>query len=425
MDISVIPMQTQSAVQACEPTAADSSNAFSKEMESALSANGADTKAMPEAPDTGTDVEVKPAGDEAKGPEEDIRSAITLFFPQYIPQAGAASVNDAGQTDGASSDGKVLKAEPGGQSAPASECAVLEDGALKDGVVSAPEATASASGYPETVVKPAVADDIIELYDIVQEEVEVKASEAPEKGIKKEAVHEKDGLTAIPGEPIELEPITDEKGVELVKSDTEVKTAAVAVPAAIGSEGGSNNTGDDAKHKDSGQNCLKGAQGPVPAAQARVEEVTPEKAAAKVSYPDIYEKLRSGVKMSIAREGGSVRMSLHPEHLGEMRITLSIEDKSVKAEVLVENNTVKEILSSDTGRLKEIFSQNGLTLEQYSIGLNTPSEREGYQGAGAGNCAGFGNGGNDFNFKDNGRGGDETETACQKRGVKTGIDIFI
>ncbi|MBI5491400.1 MAG: flagellar hook-length control protein FliK [Deltaproteobacteria bacterium] len=380
-------------------------------MDSALSANGANTKAVPEAPETGADGEVKPVRDEAKGPEEDVRNAITLFFPQYIPQAGAASVNDAGQTESAPADAGVLQAEIDGQADQASE--------------SAPEATASASGYRETVVKPAdnraaVAEDIIELDDIVQDEVEVKASEAHGKGIKKDAVDEKDGLTTVPGEPIELEPITDEKGAETAKADTEVKTAAAVVPAAIGAEGGSNNTGGDAKHKDNGQNCLKAAQGPVPAVQLRVEQVTPEKADAKVSYPDIYEKLSSGVKMSIAREGGSVRMSLHPEHLGEMRITLSIEDKSVKAEVLVENNAVKEILSTDTGRLKEIFSQNGLTLEQFSIGLNTPSERDGYQGAGGG----FG--GSNNNFRDNGRAGDEAETAPYQKAVnRTGIDIFI
>lgn len=397
MEISTISILTQSG-QASEPAAVDKgSDAFSKEMDSAISADKADAKAAPDARDAGSNEEVKPAGNEDKGQKEDVQNVAMIFLPQYTQTVTASPDGNAGQTGTA----------PG----------ALDALALKEGEGPAQEA-APAIGKPAengTAVKDAGVNGVFALDDAIKDAIEVK----DEKVIKKNTLPEKEILKTAPDRPMEIEPVTHEKGVEVVKTDVDVKTASGIAVAQTGAEGAPNNTGDEAKHRDSSRNYLKEVQGTVSTVQSRVEEVLPEKAPAKVSYPDIYEKLNNGVKMIVAREGGSVRMSLHPEHLGEMKITLSIEDKSVKAEVLVESNAVKEILSSDTNRLREIFSQNGLTLEQYSIGLNTPSEKDGYQGAGGR----FGSG-ND-SFKENGRAAVEETAPYQKANNRTGIDIFI
>ncbi|MBI2413565.1 MAG: flagellar hook-length control protein FliK [Deltaproteobacteria bacterium] len=143
---------------------------------------------------------------------------------------------------------------------------------------------------------------------------------------------------------------------------------------------------------------------------------------------DLFEKLDTGVKMSV-QGNGSVRLELSPEHLGDLEIKLKIEDTRVAAEIRVESAEVKALLDADSGRLKEIFSSNGLTLDKYTVEVDMNSMR--------GKTESNGNFSNCFQENASGRNGygrkpwtgeAEVETAFGNRyestGKKGGIDIF-
>lgn len=85
----------------------------------------------------------------------------------------------------------------------------------------------------------------------------------------------------------------------------------------------------------------------------------------------VFERLSAGVRMSLGENGKEVSLSLAPEHLGSLHIKMSIEESSVKARIIVENEAAKTILDSDSGRLREVFARHGLTLDKYTVELGT------------------------------------------------------
>lgn len=98
---------------------------------------------------------------------------------------------------------------------------------------------------------------------------------------------------------------------------------------------------------------------------------------------DIEEQLGEAVRISVRNGGGEVRMKLNPEHLGELAIKLSISKGAVTAEITAESLEAKALLESNSTILKDSLAQQGLTLRECVISVNSrmeaglPERREG------------------------------------------------
>ncbi len=97
------------------------------------------------------------------------------------------------------------------------------------------------------------------------------------------------------------------------------------------------------------------------------ESVTETKSLSSAERIEVYEKFAAGVRMSVSNNGGEVRLSLRPDHLGNLNIRLNIDESVVKARILVESAAVKDVLDNDAGALRDIFARNGLVLDRYSV----------------------------------------------------------
>ncbi|MFQ5737352.1 MAG: flagellar hook-length control protein FliK, partial [Thermodesulfobacteriota bacterium] len=191
-----------------------------------------------------------------------------------------------------------------------------------------------------------------------------------------------------------------------------------------------------------GQAASKPVQMP-PAALINTGQVSNEPApveARPLTGPEraeVFGKVSAGVRMSVARDGGEVRLNLRPEHLGRLDIRLKIDEKLVKARIQVESAAVKHVLDSDSGALKEIFAKSGLVLDRYSVEVAPKAfsaAGNGYGGGGLSdfsNPAGFsGDGGNRGAYgKGFGMGpdnGNETTATGTDGGNyrRTGVDLF-
>ncbi|MBI1911757.1 MAG: flagellar hook-length control protein FliK [Deltaproteobacteria bacterium] len=144
---------------------------------------------------------------------------------------------------------------------------------------------------------------------------------------------------------------------------------------------------------------------------------------------EVYEKFDKGLKMSLAQSGKEVKLSLHPEHLGELRIKMNVEENIVKAEIMVDNASVKSILEADSAKVKEIFTQNGMNLEKYTVEVNqqgfqmSDNRSSGNEWERAGNFKGQAA----FNYGKE-EAGIEPENIRQygvNRSLQNGVDIFI
>ncbi|MBI5642839.1 MAG: flagellar hook-length control protein FliK [Deltaproteobacteria bacterium] len=199
----------------------------------------------------------------------------------------------------------------------------------------------------------------------------------------------------------------------------------------MGDEGG---TGEfDMKKTEAALDARFGLTGAVNENKNPFEAVLEAKIA-PVESGDLYEKLDQGVKMTI-RDGGEVRLKLNPEHLGELNIKLNVAEGRVSADVLVDSADVKAMLDADSGRLKEIFSSNGLTLEKYTVEVNTG-------GTDLNDARHSGSGSWDNRGASEGRGGERLsfnniesrvepkaeplyKRAYESRGGNGGVDVFI
>lgn len=92
---------------------------------------------------------------------------------------------------------------------------------------------------------------------------------------------------------------------------------------------------------------------------------------------EVFERFGEGVRFSASNGMKEVRIAMHPEELGGVTIRLRVDNNTVSAHILVESQAVKGIFDSDTGRLRDIFAQNGLDLDNFSVEL---SSGEGFSG---------------------------------------------
>lgn len=171
------------------------------------------------------------------------------------------------------------------------------------------------------------------------------------------------------------------------------------VAAAPGMNAVSNGLSDrkdpEGERKGAGQGTvpLKGTDNTVTVAGIKTQfgQDTAEAASAQhtAHASALYEKVTDGVRMCVSAAGKEISLQLSPEHLGNLhiRITGGEDGGSVSAKITVENASIKTILDSDAGRLKEIFGSQGLTLDRYTVDISQ-------NGASFGNFAGAPFGGN-------------------------------
>jgi len=69
-------------------------------------------------------------------------------------------------------------------------------------------------------------------------------------------------------------------------------------------------------------------------------------------------------------------MKLHPAELGELKINVQLREGSINASILAQNQQVQEILEKNLPRLKEMMEQQGLTVDEIVINLDSDLESQ-------------------------------------------------
>jgi len=75
----------------------------------------------------------------------------------------------------------------------------------------------------------------------------------------------------------------------------------------------------------------------------------------------------------VGRGPNEIRIRLEPEHLGALRMEISIKDHLVRASVVTENILVKEMIESSQDRLKVALADHGLKIDQFSVEVSRHS----------------------------------------------------
>jgi flagellar hook-length control protein FliK len=100
----------------------------------------------------------------------------------------------------------------------------------------------------------------------------------------------------------------------------------------------------------------------------------------------LIEQVSGRIRTGIKGNGGEVRMRLHPESLGELRIEVRVDGGAVKANILTESAMVKDAVESSMPLLRQSLESHGLRVDQLSVGIDqrhgggNPAERDSFHG---------------------------------------------
>ena len=72
-----------------------------------------------------------------------------------------------------------------------------------------------------------------------------------------------------------------------------------------------------------------------------------------------------------------VKMSLHPESLGHLRIRILTESHQVTVKVMAETLVAKEMIEHNLHQLKADFQNQGLEIEKFDVSLSQDSDKNG------------------------------------------------
>jgi flagellar hook-length control protein FliK len=76
-------------------------------------------------------------------------------------------------------------------------------------------------------------------------------------------------------------------------------------------------------------------------------------------------------------ESGSIRLQLHPQELGELRMEIEVKQNNVKAHITAQNPQAQEALDRHLPRLRETLAQQGLHLNEVEITVAAGDQSDG------------------------------------------------
>lgn len=85
---------------------------------------------------------------------------------------------------------------------------------------------------------------------------------------------------------------------------------------------------------------------------------------------DLVEQVSVGFKSVFKSGNGEVRMELHPESLGHLKIEVKVEGGVVRANIMAENSMVKDTIDSNLPMLRKSLEDQGLRIDQLSVGVD-------------------------------------------------------
>ena len=210
--------------------------------------------------------------------------------------------------------------------------------------------------YPGTEKQPAT--------DVVKEDVKeaMKVAEDSKSGAEatKAIVHDKKNIGEFAAHSSAHDAVDTDKAADLPDAKT-ANAAAIAVEQAddlLGSGLGDNKGGAKDSYNPTGHRAVEAVGVSQLSRQvASYESVAVGGDITGSERAEVYEKLSAGVSMSIAKDGGEVKLN----------IKLNIEDGKVDARIVVENAAVKDALDADFGALRDVFAKNNLVLDKYTV----------------------------------------------------------
>lgn len=91
----------------------------------------------------------------------------------------------------------------------------------------------------------------------------------------------------------------------------------------------------------------------------------------------VLQQVRMQIKVALQKNAQEVQMRLRPQYLGDVRIKLSVEQKSAQVNFLVETQTVKEMLQRSLPQLQQSMLDQGLESSEIDVQVEVSTQQGG------------------------------------------------
>lgn len=103
-------------------------------------------------------------------------------------------------------------------------------------------------------------------------------------------------------------------------------------------------------------------------AQVTLDANTVKEPAALLSREQIALQVREKIaEHRITQDNGQVTIRLNPADLGELKISVKMENQRLHVEIVAENRTVKDALMDNIGSLKEALAKQNMEMKQFDV----------------------------------------------------------
>ncbi len=100
----------------------------------------------------------------------------------------------------------------------------------------------------------------------------------------------------------------------------------------------------------------------------------------------MFEKIISSARLTRAGSTSELTMKLEPEHLGMLRVKMSVDKNNVMhARIQVESHEARTMIESNLPRLRESLAEQGIRVEKFNVDVRQDQQGQQQQHAGAGN----------------------------------------
>jgi flagellar hook-length control protein FliK len=91
----------------------------------------------------------------------------------------------------------------------------------------------------------------------------------------------------------------------------------------------------------------------------------------KVDPKDIINQIVNKMKLEIKDSMSTIRVTLHPETMGDVSLKIVAENGVISAQFIAENDKVKEVIENNFNMLKDALSEKGINVMSLSVSVSS------------------------------------------------------
>ena len=99
-----------------------------------------------------------------------------------------------------------------------------------------------------------------------------------------------------------------------------------------------------------------------------------------LNQAEAFEKIINAARAVRAGSISEISLKLEPDHLGLMRVRLSVDDKqAIQARIQVESHEARTLIENSLNRLRESLAEQGLKVEKFNVDVRQDHNQSSYQ----------------------------------------------